>query len=136
MHFASPHPWPPHPVLVVEDEPALREILAEVLTEEGYLVHTAEDGLEALEVLGRISHPCVVLLDWFMPRLDGAGFLQHLEAQGGGASLTIIVSTISKEPIEHRLVKRILRKPYDMEQLLPVIEEHCARATPSARSGP
>ena len=62
-------------VLVVNDDPDIRETLAEVLADEGYAVHTAGDGVDALELLtaGR-ARPSVILLDFMMPRCDGAEF--------------------------------------------------------------
>jgi signal transduction histidine kinase/DNA-binding response OmpR family regulator len=66
-------------LLIVDDEPALRTSLAELLQEEGFAVETAEDGLAALERLGA-GPPDVLLLDLMMPRLDGFAVLEWLRA--------------------------------------------------------
>ena len=127
MTPASPRgaSWPPRPVLVVEDDDALREVLSEILTEEGFLVRTAADGLEALEQLRGQLRPCAVLLDWLMPRLDGPGLLQRLEEQGALNGLTIVVTTQHPGPISHERVAHVLRKPYDIEDLLPLLDRYC-----------
>src|SRR5919112_5400307 len=77
-------PLDAHPVLacilVVEDEPVIRELMAILLEEEGYTVRQACDGLEALETLEQ--HPVdLVLSDVKMPRLDGASLAHQLRAQ-------------------------------------------------------
>src|SRR5215218_6611653 len=70
------HPVMPT-VLIVEDEPVIRELMAILLEEEGYLVVLAEDGLEALETVEQ--HPVdLVLSDVKMPRLDGASLARRL----------------------------------------------------------
>ena len=59
-------------ILVVDDDPAIRDALALLLEEEGYVVHTAPDGLAALAVVARDS-PDLVITDLYMPGLDGVG---------------------------------------------------------------
>jgi CheY-like chemotaxis protein len=66
-------------VLVVEDSPALRHLLAMALADEGYAVHTAADGARALELLERLA-PCLILLDLRMPVMDGPAFARAYRA--------------------------------------------------------
>src|SRR5687768_7304731 len=66
-------------VLVVEDEPSIREMLALVLEDEGLRVVTAGDGIDALRVV-EVEPPAVVLTDLMMPRLDGHGLIERLRA--------------------------------------------------------
>src|SRR5438874_10054598 len=66
-------------VLIVEDDPDMREMLAALLAAEGFHAVGAEDGLEALHLLRTVRHrapnvPCLVLLDLAMPRLSGSEF--------------------------------------------------------------
>lgn len=115
----------PVPVLLVEDDPDLREVLAEVLAEEGFKVRTAHDGLAAVEVLAQMPRPTIVLLDWMMPRLDGAGFLSLLEARRAFEGLVVVVMTHFEGCIEDARVKRVLRKPYEFDALMELLGQLC-----------
>jgi DNA-binding response OmpR family regulator len=66
-------------VLVVDDEPMVREVLARYLSREGFLVETASDGEEALTAFTREA-PDVVLLDLMLPRVDGLEVFRRLRA--------------------------------------------------------
>jgi CheY-like chemotaxis protein len=71
---------PPH-VLVVDDEPAVRRFTARALEGEGYQVHTAKDGVEALELVGTLHRRLgLIITDVVMPRLDGVGLLRTVSA--------------------------------------------------------
>ena len=61
-------------VLVADDDPQMRRLIRTVLEREGYDVHEAADGLDALDALDK-GTPDLVLLDMGMPRLDGLGVL-------------------------------------------------------------
>ena len=69
--------------LVVDDEESVRELLAEVLWQEGYSTVEARDGQQAIEILDELilpsEIPCVVLLDMMLPRVSGLGVLDHLK---------------------------------------------------------
>ena len=67
-------------LLVVDDDAAIREVAAAMLGEEGYKVITAEDGIEALEVVA-VSPPDLVITDLCMPRMSGFELLKVLRAQ-------------------------------------------------------
>ena len=70
-----------HTVLVVDDEPAIREMLEDVLSSEGCRVITAPDGVTALDRLrDGAQRPCVILLDLLMPHMNGWQFARELRA--------------------------------------------------------
>src|SRR3954452_409189 len=85
-HPAASNGDHPHTVLVVEDEPAVRDLVADLLREEGYQVVEARDGAEAIRRLDlpkrHADHLCGVLLDMMLPRVDGLGVLHLLAAMG------------------------------------------------------
>src|SRR5690349_3932631 len=83
-------PAPPR-VLVVDDDPMIRETLADVLALEGYAGTTARDGAQGLAAVAA-DRPAVVLLDLMMPRLDGWGFLAECRRRGlcEGAAIVVI----------------------------------------------
>jgi CheY-like chemotaxis protein len=110
-------------VLVVDDSPALRETVADILSGGGYAVETAEDGLAALELLSHSSYD-VVILDLAMPRLDGFEMLRRME---GDQPMVIICSAFeyyAPEQVEAEvgpMIFRSLRKPVPPDQLLAAV---------------
>ena len=104
----------PGPVLVVEDDPASRDLLKRVLTERGWAVCAAVDGQEAIELLQDLT-PCAVILDLMMPRMDGFGFLDYMRAEARFAEIPVIVVTAKTlTPEEHKRLQedaqRVLTK--------------------------
>jgi two-component system response regulator MprA len=73
-------------ILIADDEAVLRQVLTELLDDEGYQVLTASDGDEALQ-LARDQHPDLSLLDLRRPKLDGAAFCRAYRDAGGQAPL-------------------------------------------------
>jgi len=109
-------------ILVVEDEAESRESLRELLQMEGYDVETASNGKEALEKLGALE-PCIILLDLFMPVMDGWAVLDQLRADGRLARLKVFVTTsaASNTPTD----VPVFVKPLDFEKLLHALETFC-----------
>ena len=108
-------------VLVVEDDPGLREVIAEILLLDGYEVLTAGDGLEAIEVL-RERQPSVILLDMMMPRMDGFAFAA--EAQRLGIQIPTIVLTAdnrARQKAEQVGAVSYLEKPFAIPSLLEAV---------------
>ncbi len=110
-------------VLVVDDDPAIREMVSEFLRMEGYLVDTAADGAEGLRAVQK-RVPSIVLLDMRMPILDGWGFARTLRERG--IHLPILAFTASHSPrrwAEEIGAEGFLAKPFDLPQLLAAIEK-------------
>lgn len=109
-------------VLVVEDTPALRTLLAHVLTDEGYTVSCAIHGAHALTLLPAVS-PCVILLDLHMPVMDGRAFAQAYHRRED-ADAHIIVMTAAAQVGEVDVIApvHVAKKPFDLVTLLLVVE--------------
>ena len=109
-----------HQVLVVEDDPALREIYAGALRGYGHEVRTAGDGAEALERLQNGWAPCVVFLDLRMPGMDGWELSRRLHADERWSELPVVVVAahfrIDKEAAEIGAASW-LQKPFDLARL-------------------
>ncbi len=75
--------WPLKPwILVIDDDDGFRECAKDIFKMEGYQVKTAENGAEALDILGAEKEgPGLILLDLWMPGMSGADFLERLEVQ-------------------------------------------------------
>lgn len=116
---------PPRPaptVLVVDDLPEMRSVVARSLARAGLRTLEAADGLEALAVLER--EPCaLVVTDWGMPRMDGLQLVRALEARGGPKA---IVVTGQVEELDHPGVP-VLRKPFRPKELLDLVLRTLAR---------
>ena len=131
---APPTPRPAGNVLIVEDDPDVREMLATLLDTEGFHAVAAEDGLEALHLLRALRHrapqtPCLILLDLMMPRLSGNEFRR---AQLGDPTVaTVPVAVMSGAiDLEQRAASlgavATLSKPIDCDLLLKVVRRYCA----------
>ncbi len=81
-------------ILLVEDSPHLSKTIVNVLTDEGFVVVSAMDGIEALKSLN--EHPDLIWLDLYLPNMDGLEFLERLKKMPEYAKIPIIVATVSK----------------------------------------
>jgi DNA-binding NtrC family response regulator len=108
-------------ILVVDDEPTVRRFAARVLEEDGYLVHQARDGAEALALLqsGAWVVDCVVS-DVVMPRLNGVELLQALSLRHPGLPVILMSAYGSNQLAERGIAApcAILAKPFDPDRLL------------------
>jgi CheY-like chemotaxis protein len=113
-------------ILVIEDNPSVRDALAAVLTVEGYAVSTAGDGLEGLALLPGNPPFALILLDLMMPVMDGFAFLAERARRPALAAVPVIITSAfeARPPGGRPLDLPYLRKPVDVEQLLALMREH------------
>jgi CheY-like chemotaxis protein len=108
-------------VLVVDDEPTLRRIAVRILLDEGYLVHEAADGLEALDLIERSQvSPDAVVSDIVMPRLDGVELLRRLSLIRPDLPV-VLMSGYGFEELAQRGIQApcgVLAKPFPPERLV------------------
>ncbi len=115
-------------VLVVDDDTDLREAIVDVLEDEGYAVDCAADGLEGLEHLRARELPCLILLDWMMPRCDGPQFRAAQREDPALAAIPVVILTADMrlaDKIEQLDAQDYLRKPVELARLLAVVRRHC-----------
>jgi CheY-like chemotaxis protein len=114
-------------VLIVDDDPDIREILAETLVDKGFDVATAANGLEALRILRSMSvPPSVILLDLMMPVMDGWAFRQELLKEPALAAIPVVVMTAATPARAAAVDSRaILYKPLHMGTVVGLVQEHC-----------
>ena len=114
----------PASVLVVEDNDDIREAIGEILESEGYEIALAEDGERAIELLGKLPRPCLLLVDLIMPRMDGWELLQFLSRDDRLATIPVVVmSAAANAPTA--ATHRTLKKPVDLEILMQIVHGHC-----------
>jgi CheY-like chemotaxis protein len=110
-------------VMIVDDDPDIREEIASALVSEGYDVSEASDGAEALAALDR-AKPSLVLLDMMMPRMNGNEFLDEVALRPDLREIPIVV--VSAYPGEvRRGARKIVPKPISLSALLGVVAEYC-----------
>jgi two-component system response regulator MprA len=108
-------------ILVVDDEPAVRESLRRALALEGYDVALAADGAEALETIEEQSQPDAILLDVLMPRVDGLEVARRLRSKG---VRTPILMLTARDEVRDRVAgldagaDDYVVKPFALEELL------------------
>ena len=110
------------PILVVDDDPGLREIIRETLEDEGLLVDVARDGLEALELAAR-RRPELVILDWGLPLWDGDAVAARLRGVHGDSLRVLIVTADGRAAEKARRAGAFayLHKPFDVNALVDVV---------------
>ena len=112
-----------HTVLVVDDDPDIRESLREVFELEGYRVRTARDGAQAVAAM-EAEPPCFVILDLMMPVMDGWEVAGRMHDEERLASIPVCVVTATPEwaPSDAACV---MRKPIDLASLLAIVHDRC-----------
>jgi CheY-like chemotaxis protein len=111
-------------ILVVDDDRDVRESLAESLRDAGYTTHCARNGEEALSYLRRNPPPAAMLLDLFMPVMNGWQFVQSLRGTRFDAIPIIMVT--GSGPHWGTPVTRVLRKPLDLDEVLATVAQAIA----------
>jgi two-component system response regulator MprA len=125
-------------ILVVDDEPAVRDALERALRSHGYGVSTAVDGRDGLERVAA-EPPDLVVLDILMPRLDGLAACRELRSSG---DRTPVLMLTARDAVGDRVegldagADDYLVKPFALEELLARIRALLRRSTPNADEKP
>lgn len=141
-------------ILVVDDDPAIRDVVADILEMSDYRVKTATNGAEALDFI-RDEPPSAVLLDLMMPVMDGWEFLRRCRDQERCAQVPVVVMSAARDiarAASELGAQAYLSKPFDMDAVLAIVErvaeqfpfDGCTRVPPgrpgqdepSSSSGP
>jgi DNA-binding response OmpR family regulator len=104
---------------VVDDEPAIRALVAKIVQRAGLEVDTARDGADAIDKLAAAPFD-VIVLDLMMPNIDGFGLIRHIKENGQMRPAVIVISagdTATLRQLDPSMVHSILRKPFDIDVL-------------------
>jgi CheY-like chemotaxis protein len=104
--------------------------VAEVLSLRGIATTGVADGLDALARLDEAEPPCMILLDWVMPRLDGEGFLAARAASPRLSTIPVIVMSATHAAAADPRVNAYLPKPLAASVLIETLRETCRTACP------
>jgi CheY-like chemotaxis protein len=114
------------PVLIVEDDSDLREMMAQLLTLEGFQSATVANGKDALRYLSSGDTPDLILLDLMMPVMDGWEFRRVQQADPVLARVpTIVLSALDQSRAKDLKPAAFLKKPLDFDRLLQLVREYC-----------
>jgi CheY-like chemotaxis protein len=119
---AAPGPDARETILLVEDEPAVRQLFAQALIRAGYRVHEARNGQEAIKVFDHHGDSIDLLLtDMRMPYMGGGELAQHLRARR--LSLKLICISGYPGTVDEKLAADFLAKPFSRDALLGKVRE-------------
>jgi CheY-like chemotaxis protein len=110
-------------ILLVEDDVAIRDAIAECLEIEGYRVQAVGDGAEALAWLARAERPALIVLDLVMPVMNGAELLAQVRADPalGRIPTVLMTAAIVSGSTTLPAADATLVKPFDLDQLLAAV---------------
>jgi CheY-like chemotaxis protein len=116
------------PILVVDDDADIRELLVEILQDHGHRTVGAENGLVALEKLRGGFPACVILLDLMMPIMDGPSFRAAQQSDPRFSPIKVVVMSAQRSATMSLTAlspTHVLEKPFDMQHLLRVVDDCC-----------
>lgn len=125
-------------ILIVDDEPAVADLIDVILREEGYVVAVARDGAQGL-MLAKDWRPDLILMDVMLPAVDGGTAIRRLKADPATSQIPIIAMSAGRN-LRDRTgelddADGALAKPFDVDALLAQVAFHLARSgTPPAGS--
>src|SRR5438067_798583 len=112
-------------ILIVEDDPDIRESLQVVLETEGYHARTAANGKEGVDALESIDAPCLILLDLMMPVMNGWEFLAVQRQSTRFSKVPVVVVSAIADRTRPLGPVEFMQKPVDLDQLLQIVKQHC-----------
>ena len=116
-------------VLVVDDDPAIRGLVADALRADGYTVDLAAHGREALDAM-RARRPATVVLDLMMPVMDGFSFMEACHAEQLCDDVPIVVISAVQDALQRMdevPVHACVAKPFDLDELIRTIATYARR---------
>jgi CheY-like chemotaxis protein len=123
---------PDKTVLVVEDDPWIRSLMADLLAGEGYSVVQASDGKAGLD-MAAVNDPDVILLDLAMPELSGLDVLHELKNSKPDVPVLVVSAyAMLMMGSDARRADGVIQKPFDLADLLLQVEQAAAKRHPTA----
>ena len=134
-------PQPRIPLLVVDDDDAVRKLIERIAIRAGFDVHGARDGLQAMELLDRNEYD-IVVVDLMMPRVSGYELVQKIGTMTRRPAVIVATAMTNGDVarLDDSMIRRVIRKPFDItavsKTLHEVAEEIGARIKVAAPTEP
>jgi len=117
----------PSRILIIDDNSAILTMLQQALQLEGYVTHTALNGLEGLALV-KLIKPHLVLLDQSMPGLTGFEVVRRLQLTGNTAPIIMVTANdIDRNTVLARGCQDLLTKPFRLNDLYEIVQRHLQR---------
>jgi DNA-binding response OmpR family regulator len=110
-------------ILIVDDDPAIRDVVSDILEMSDYCVKTACNGAEALDRI-RDDRPSAVLLDLMMPVMDGWEFLREYKVEASLAPVPVVIMSAAQDAshaVDELGAQAFLAKPFEIETILAIV---------------
>lgn len=112
-------------ILIVEDEPTIRDNLRMLLELEGYPVFTASNGQEGLQALYKMPRPCLILLDMLMPVMNGTEFLNAKNHEEAIAAIPVCIVSGVADNANLSGTVGFVKKPIEFDGFIRFIRTFC-----------
>jgi len=122
-------------ILVVDDDPAIRDVVVDILALSHYAVRTASNGAEALAAI-RQRQPAAILLDLMMPVMNGWEFLRRCRGEEPCAPVPVVIMSAARDAgsvADELGAQAFLPKPFELDDILSVVERLAGGATGAVR---
>jgi CheY-like chemotaxis protein len=120
---------PRGPVLIVEDDPTTSQLLEKILSMKGYETVTTDDGLDALAYLRGGGMPCAIILDVYMPNMDGMSFQRALQADDRWAAIPVVIFSAAPPSDGEGAVAIVTKGSTSPDVLLDALAAACGRTS-------
>src|ERR1700730_667864 len=112
------------PLLIVDDDKAVRRLLARVAERAGFEVDTAKDGLQALEMLQHKQYE-IAIVDLMMPRLSGYELVQKISTLNPRPVVIVATALMNGDvaSLDDSMVRRVIKKPFDIQAVAEALIE-------------
>ena len=112
------------PLLIIDDEPPIRALLAEIARRAGFAVDMACDGVEALEMMARKDY-AIAIVDLMMPRLSGYELVQKISTLQPRPTVIVATALTNSDvaSLDDSMVRRVIRKPFDIHAVARALIE-------------
>jgi DNA-binding response OmpR family regulator len=118
------------PILVVDDDPDVRDALVDTLQDEGYEVVQMPGGREALDYLRANPKPALIFLDWNMTPMNAPKFMEEFSNDGSNQGVPVILITADVHASDKVLTNRysaFITKPVNLDTLFALVEQFLRR---------